>query len=213
MNVFQNVRTTATIASVICLALAGQAGAQTPADANVVEVRGGTATFAVDTNISAISVHGKSNEVTAHLRLRQAPDGVVLEGIEAAVPVKSLGTGMGIRDSHMRKHIFTTGDGQVPDLKFSADKAVCSKAAARQSTCELSGNLAIRGTPRPFKVLLKVSEDGDTFRAVGDGIVTLSAYGIERPSQLGVTTADDVKLRFDFTGKAGPRAVATSGVK
>jgi polyisoprenoid-binding protein YceI len=214
MNAFQNVRTTMTIASVICLALAGQARAQTPGDANVVEVRGGTAVFAVDTNVSAISVHGKSNEVTANLRLRQAQDGVVLEGIEAAVPVKSLGTGMGIRDSHMRKHIFTTGDGQVPDLKFSADKAVCSKAAARQSTCELSGNLAIRGTARPFKVVLKVSEDGDTFRAVGDGIVTLSAYGIERPSQLGVTTADDVKLRFDFTGKAGgPRAVATTGVK
>jgi polyisoprenoid-binding protein YceI len=213
MNAFQNVRTTMTIASMIYFALAGQARAQGAGDANVVEVRGGTAIFAVDTNISAISVHGKSSEVTARLRLRQAPDGVVLEGIEAALPVKSLGTGMGLRDSHMRKYIFTTGDGQVPDLKFSADKAVCSKAAARQSTCELAGDLAIRGTARPFKVVLKVSEDGDTFRAVGDGIVTLSAYGIERPSQLGVTTSDDVKLRFDFTGKAGPRAVATTGVK
>jgi hypothetical protein len=111
-----------------------------------------------------------------HLRLRQAPDGVVLQGIEAAVPVKSLATRMGLRDSHMRKHIFTTGDGQVPDLKFSADKAVCSKAAARQSTCELLGNLAIRGTARPFKVVLKVSEEGDTFRAVGDGTVTLSVW-------------------------------------
>jgi hypothetical protein len=99
------------------------------------------------------------------------------------------------------------------DLKFSADKAVWSKAAARQSICELLGNLAIRGTARPFKVVLKVSEEGDTFRAVGDGTVTLSAHGIERPSQLGVTTADDVKLRFDLTGKAGPRVVATTGAR
>ena len=60
--------------------------------------------------------------------------------------------------------------------------------------------------------MLKVSEDGDTLRAVGDGKVTLSAYGIERPSQLGVTTADDVKLRFDLTAKqSATRAVATSG--
>ena len=209
---FENARTAITIASMICLAIAGQAGAQTAGDANVVEVRGGTAAFAVDTNISGISVHGKSNALAARLRLRPTPDGAVLEGIEAEVPVKSLGTGMGIRDSHMRKHIFTTEDGQVPDLKFSADKAVCTKAAARQSTCELSGTLAIRGTARPFTVVLKVNEDGENFRAVGDGKVTLSAYGIERPSQLGVTTSDDVKLSFDLTAKqAGPRAVATTG--
>jgi polyisoprenoid-binding protein YceI len=120
---------------------------------------------------------------------------------------------MGLRDEHMRKYIFTTGDGQVPDLRFVADKAVCAKAAARQSTCELSGNLAIRGTSRPFKIMLKVNEDGDTFRAVGDGTVALSAYGIERPSQLGVTTSDDVKLRFDLTAKqaSASRAVATTG--
>jgi YceI-like domain len=92
----------------------------------------------------------------------------VLEGIEAALPVKSIGTGMGLRDSHMRKYVFTTGDGKVPDLRFSADKAVCSKGEGRQSTCELAGNLEIRGTARPFTVVLKVSEDGDTLRAVDD---------------------------------------------
>ena len=112
----------------------------------------------------------------------------------------------------MRKYVLTTPDGQVPDLRFSADKATCSKPEGKQSTCELAGNLAIRGTERPFTVVLKVSEDGDTLRAVGDGKVTLSAYGIERPSQLGVTTADDVKLRFDLTAKqSATRAVATSG--
>jgi polyisoprenoid-binding protein YceI len=212
-SVFENTRMTIALASAICLTLAGPAAAQTAGDGTVVEVRGGSAIFAVDTNISAISVHGKSNAVTAHLRLRQAPDGTVLEGIEATLPVKSLATGMGLRDEHMRKYIFTTGDGQLPDLRFIADKAVCSKAAARQSTCELSGNLAIRGTSRPFKIQLKVNEDGDTYRAVGDGTVTLSAYGIERPSQLGVTTSDDVKLRFDLTAKqtGAPRAVATTG--
>jgi len=198
--------------AIVVLALAGTAAAQTAGDANVVEVKNGTAAFEVGTNVGAISVHGKSNDLTARLRMRQAPDGAVLEGIEAAVPVKSIGTGMGLRDSHMRKYVFTTTDGQVPDLKFSADKAVCSKGEGRQSTCQLSGNLAIRGTERPFSIVLKVSEDGDTLRAVGDGTVTLSAYGIERPSQLGVTTEDDVKLRLDLTAKqAGTRPVATSG--
>ena len=205
--------TTFIAASVIGLAFASQAGAQTAPDPNTLEVRGGTAAFDVDTNISAISVHGKSNALTARLRLRQSADGPVLEGIEAALPVKTLNTGMGMRDEHMRRYIFTTGDGQLPDLKFTADKATCAKTAARQSTCDLSGTLIIRGTPRPFTIAMKLVEDGDTIRAVGDSTVTLSAYGIERPSQLGVRTADDVKLRFDLAAKVGPRPVATSGVK
>jgi len=198
--------------AIVVLSFAGYAGAQTAGEPSVVEVKNGTAVFEVGTNVGAINVHGKSNDLTARLKMRQAPDGAVLEGIEAAVPVKSLGTGMGLRDSHMRKYVFTTPDGQVPDLRFSADKAVCSKAEARQSTCELSGNLAIRGTERPFTVVLKVSEESGTLRAVGDGKVTLSAYGIERPSQLGVTTDDDVKLRFDLTARqAESRPVGTSG--
>jgi hypothetical protein len=38
--------------------------------------------------------------------------------------------------------------------------------------------------------------------------VKLSSYGIERPSQLGVTTADDVKLHLEFTVKPAAPAVA-----
>jgi polyisoprenoid-binding protein YceI len=218
-NLFETVRTTLALASTIFIAFAGQAGAQTAAKASApdtsgVEIRGGTAAFDVGTNLSAISVHGKSNALTARLRLRQTPDGPVLEAIEADVPVKSLNTGMGIRDDHMRKHVFTTEDGQLPDLRFTADRATCSKTAAHQSTCDLAGTLSIRGTARPFTIPMKLTEEGETIHAVGDGIVTLSAYGIERPSQLGVTTADAVKLRFDLTAKvAGSRAVATSGVK
>jgi polyisoprenoid-binding protein YceI len=194
MYLFARCRQALTLVIVV-LAFAGSSAAQTADDTTVVEIKGGTAAFEVGTNVGAISVHGKSNDLTARLKMRQAADGAVLEGIEAAVPVKTIGTGMGLRDSHMRKYIFTTPDGQVPDLRFSADKAVCSKSEGKLSTCELSGILAIRGTERPFTVVLKVSEEGGTIRAVGDGKVALSAYGIERPSQLGVTTSDDVKLR------------------
>jgi len=201
-----------TVGILLCLACAARARSQTPGDAAVVEVHGGTAAFAVDTNVPAISVHGKSNALEAKVRVHQQAESTILEGLEAAVPVKTLGTGMGMRDEHMRKYIFTTSDGQVPDVRFVADRAVCPKSASGQpATCQVSGTLAIRGTPRPFTIALKVSGAGDAFRASGDGAVLLSAYGIERPSQLGVQTADEVKLRFDFTAKQTSRPVATSG--
>jgi polyisoprenoid-binding protein YceI len=170
-------------------------------ESTTIEVHGGTVTFDASTNVSAISVHGKSSSLEGHARLRQTEQGVAIESVEASVPVESLNTGMGLRDSHMRKYVFTTADGQMPELKLDAGHAVCAPAAGHDMTCQLSGNLAIRGIERPFAIALKISETGGTFRAAGDADVKLSAYAIERPSQLGVQTADDVKLHLEFTGR------------
>jgi len=198
----------AALVSTTITGIAAQApsGASTP-----VEVRGGTASFDVGTNVPALSVHGKSTALEARGTIRPGADGPQLEQIEATVPVKTLGTGMNLRDEHMRKYVFTTADGQTPDVKFSGKQAACSKTGSNQSTCDVTGDLSIRGTARPFSISLKVTEDHDSYRASGDGVVKLSAYGIPQPSQLGVHTDDEIKLRLDFTARPAP--VATTGVK
>ena len=172
-------------------------------DAVMLEVSQGTVTFEVGTNVPALRVHGKSNAVKAHARVGLGPEGsAVLEGIEASVPVKSLGTGLELRDEHMRKYIFTKPDGQIPDLRFSAERAACPRMESGQRIkCAVSGELVIRETARPFTIALTLIEENGNVRAAGDGIVKLSAYGIEQPSQLGVRTADDVKLRLEFTAR------------
>jgi polyisoprenoid-binding protein YceI len=194
----------ALVSASTAFAQSGDARTPTP-----VEVRGGSASFDVGTNVPALSVHGKSTALEARGRVRQGANGPELEQIEAVMPVKTLVTGMGLRDEHMRKYIFTTEDGQTPDVKFSASKATCSKSGGNQSTCQLAGDLVIRGTSRPFVMALKVTEDGGSFHASGDAIVKLSTYGIPQPSQLGVRTSDEVKLKLDFTARPGP--VATTG--
>lgn len=179
-------------------------------DAVMLEVSQGTVTFEVGTNVPALRVHGKSNAIKARARVGLGPEGAaVLEYIEASVPVKSLGTGLELRDEHMRKYIFTRPDGQVPDLRFSAERIACPKMGSGQRMkCEVSGELVIRETARPFTIALTLIEEHGDFRAAGDGIVKLSAYGIEQPSQLGVRTADDVKLRLEFTARRPASQVA-----
>jgi polyisoprenoid-binding protein YceI len=204
---------TLTFVFVLSLAAARHAASQTADDLTAVEVRDGMCAFDVATNVPVLTVHGKSSALQARVRVRRGTEGPLLEQIEAVVPVKSLGTGMRLRDEHMRKYIFTTNDGQVPDVRFVAQKAACAKASGNQSTCELTGDLTIRGTARPFTIALRVIEEKGTFRASGDSVVKLSTYGIDKPSQLGVTTSDEVKLRLEFTARqAGPAAVATNGV-
>ncbi len=75
-------------------------------------------------------------------------------------------------------------------------------AGGGQSICTVSGQLTIRGTQRPFAMTLQVTGTGGGYRAAGLGTVKLSAWGIAQPSQFGVTTTDDVKLRLEFTARA-----------
>jgi polyisoprenoid-binding protein YceI len=184
-----------------------------PGDAaTLIEVRGGTATFDAATNVSAISVHGKSTALDARASVREGAEGLTVDAVQATLPVKTLVTGMGLRDEHMRKLVFTNADGSVPDVTFVSREATCSPDAShRQSTCTVSGELAIRGIAKPFSMTLTVSRDGTGFRAAGDGIVKLSTYGIEQPSQFGVRTRDDVKLRLDFTARPAPVSTARLG--
>lgn len=168
----------------------------------LVEVSGGTVTFDVATNLPAVSVHGESEALQGRVRVRQSPGGVALEDLEAIVPVHSIKTGIAVRDEHMRTRVFMTTAGHVPDLRFVARSAACPPAApGRETTCRLAGELTIRGTPRPFAMVLSVTERNGGFRVTGDGEVKLSAYSIGRPSQLLVTTADVVKLHVAFMAR------------
>jgi polyisoprenoid-binding protein YceI len=71
--------------------------------------------------------------------------------------------------------------------------------------CRMTGELTIRGCARPFSIALSVQPQGSDFRVAGDGTVKLSVYGIAAPSQLGVTTGDEVQLHVEFTARPSPQ--------
>jgi polyisoprenoid-binding protein YceI len=173
-----------------------------------VEIRGGSATFEAATNLPAIKVYGKSEALEGRARIRKNSDGLVIERLEAVLPVRTLKTGLTLRDEHMRKYVFTTPDGRLRDMRFVAERASCSSSGSSVHTCNVSGDLIIRDVPRPFTISLKVNDDGGSLRAAGEAVVRLSTYDISPPSQLGVTTKDDVKLRMDFVVHRVPDQIA-----
>jgi polyisoprenoid-binding protein YceI len=183
------------------------------AQSQTVAVESGIASFYVTTNIPALEVSGKSNALQARVQIRRGAGGVTLERIEAWMPVSTLLTGMALRDEHMRKRIFTTAAGELPDLRFEGGEVACPGVEpGREATCKVSGTLAIRGVSRGFTVPFKIRQagNGSAFRASGEGLVKLSDYGIEQPSQLGVKTANEVKLRFELNGKEGAAVTAVA---
>jgi polyisoprenoid-binding protein YceI len=181
-----------------------------------VQVESGLVQFDSETNLSAISVHGKASNLRAEVRGARTGEGLMIDQVRASVPVKAISTGMSLRDEHMRKYIFTTSDGKEPDLVFTATNLRCAAQAGREEACPITGKLAIRGVERPFVMTLKVKQDGGSpavFKAAGAAIVKLSDYGIERPSQLGVQTQDEVKLTIQFTGREMVATASAGGAK
>jgi polyisoprenoid-binding protein YceI len=180
-----------------------------------VDIKGGTVSFEVATNVFGTAVRGKSSELTgravvhnAHNATPGAPD-LRLEQVEASVPVETLKTGISLRDRHMLKYIFKAPNGALPDVRFTADKAECPRREANAAyACVASGVLTIRGTSRPFAMTLEIEQDGDQYRVKGGGKVALSTFGIARPSQLGVAVEDEVRIRVEFTATRLPTTTA-----
>jgi polyisoprenoid-binding protein YceI len=172
----------------------------------------GSATFHSGTNVSGIEIKGISNALAASADVVKDTDKLIIKRVDASLPVKSLLTGMKIRDEHMRKYIFTTSDGHEPDLHFTADEGSCP-ATGPGFSCALSGNLSIRGIARSLTLNLKVKEQtgSSVFRVAGDGVVKLSDYGIDPPSQFGVKPLNQVEIHLDFTGKRKNVETARAG--
>ena len=174
------------------------------------EVKRGIVSFQAVTNVSAINIHGQSSAVQGQARVHREAAQLVVEEVQAIIKIDTLTTGMSLRDEHMRKNIFAAGDGKIPDLQFTGGTTNCPLPDGKETVCKYPGKLSIRGVDRPVVLTVKLKNEGtaESFRASADATVKLSDYGIERPSQLGVTVADEVKIHLDLFGKAATQTVA-----
>ena len=89
-----------------------------------------------------------------------------LEQIAVALPVKSLATGMKVRDNTCGKYIFTAADREDAGHSVYGRWTICRPgAAAEQFVCHVAGNMTIRGVARAFAIDLSVKDQPSQFRA------------------------------------------------
>ena len=155
-------------------------------------LRLGTVEFEAPANIKAFNIKGKATVLEGFAEFSAGK----INKLEARIPIEQLTTAMSLRDKHMRERIFQTKDGKLPPLVLSAAGIRCVPRPPAQ-TCAVKGELEIQGIKKPFAMEVALSDDGGKKRAIGQGVVKLSDYGIPQPEQLGVKVANEVSLRIE----------------
>ena len=140
---------------------------------------------------------GESHRVSGVLTVQ---DGAVTGG-RVQAPVQSFTSGNRNRDSHMAE---TTESYLYPNVTFEARSVTMLPAAQRTATqnATVQGVLTFHDVARPVTVPVLVSVSNGTARVAGDFDVTITEFGMSRPSLLGIKTKDWIGLRLDLTAQA-----------
>lgn len=141
--------------------------------------------FTAPCSVKSMTIKGQASELTGQA-LRT---GDRITSGEVKVPVKSLKTGMAMRDEHMRERIFKAADGTYPDLTFKATQSNCATGSAEMH-CSIQGLFSIRGTEKPATFDCTSTDQNLSCRSN----LKLSDYSIEQPSQLGIKVSNDISV-------------------
>ena len=135
--------------------------------------------FLAKTNIPGVKILGN---------LRSAQKIKLEKGYQIKIPVKSLVTGLEIRDEHMWKKVF-----QNKDMEIAIEDLSCGKS---QKTCSFNLKVKIAETSQNIKLNLS-NDDGNLS---GKFKILLSDFKIPEQSEMGVRVKDEVAINVYIEG-------------
>jgi polyisoprenoid-binding protein YceI len=123
---------------------------------------------------------------------------------DLAVDLRSLDTGIGLRNDHLREKYLEVGKGD------GFDKAVLSDvhlgdvdAETFQGRTTFTGMLLLHGTTKGVTGSADIRRVGSSVRVDAAFPVTLADYGIPKPQYLGVGVRSEVQVKVSFVATPG----------
>lgn len=151
------------------------------------------------------SFEARTTSLTATLALT-TPRPVALAG-EVAVDLRTLDTGISMRNGHMRDNYLEIGKGAGFDAAVLSDiRLPDGDAATLSGRTRFSGTLLLHGTKRAIAGDADVRRDGSSVRVDAAFAVRLEDYAIAPPRYLGVGVKDEVMVKVSLTAAPVPTA-------
>ena len=144
------------------------------------------------------SFEARTSSLTATLALT-TPRPVALAG-EVAVDLRTLDTGISMRNGHMRDNYLEVGKGAGFETAVLSDiRLPDGDAATLSGRTRFSGTLLLHGTRRAVAGDADVRRDGSTVKIDAAFTVRLEDYAIAPPRYLGVGVKDEVMVKVSLT--------------
>jgi polyisoprenoid-binding protein YceI len=146
---------------------------------------------------SALKVHGKGSGLSGTIAVAGSR---VVEG-RVSFALDGLATGIDLRDRHMKEQYLETA--RFPQATFTLAGLELSGAAAGQAfgarRVPFGGVLALHGVERPVTGEATISGEARKVNVDAGFQVRIEDFGIATPGYLGVTLADEVKVKVRFS--------------
>jgi len=117
---------------------------------------------------------------------------------ELAVDLKTLDTGIGLRNTHMRENYLEVAKGDGFDRAVLSEIVLKGDAATVTGATTFTATLLIHGTRKPVSGQANISRNGADARIDASFPVTLADFGIAEPRYLGVGVKDQVHVKVKF---------------
>jgi len=161
--------------------------------------------------VCTMTVGGTFDAVTHAVSgtLTEPPKGAAFGGAIAA-DLRTMETGIGFRDEHMRNSYLEVGRGDGFDKAVLTDLHVSDvDPHTFEGQTTFTATLLLHGAKRPIHGQARVRRDGEAARVEAVFPVRLSEYGVPKPQYLGVGVKDEVEIKVTLVaapGHGGPGA-------
>jgi polyisoprenoid-binding protein YceI len=155
------------------------------ADLKPVILKTGVAEFFALGKPSMLKIHGTANTVAGTLK----SDGQKLSG-SFDIPLESFGTGMSLRDRHLREKIFETQ--KYPKATLTLEPLAMGDANAKD--IPFQGRLSFHGVEKMVSGKADIEKSGDLTKVLARFELNLTDYQITPPEFMGMKVQDQVRV-------------------
>lgn len=177
--------------AVASLALHGAAAAQDPAW----RVTAGDLVVVCPLTVGG-SFEARTRSLTGQLRVDPSQPGRVAG--ELTVDLRTLDSGIGLRNTHMRDNYLEVGRGDGFDRAVLSDIVLGTDAATASGAVDFTASLLVHGVRKPVSGRARVTRSEGDVRVEAAFPLTLADFEIPEPRYLGVGVKDQVQVKVKF---------------